>query len=174
MKKVFFALLQGVAPSVVFMLLGGHILTGESQIAEGASQLMSNVGLTRTGSGWLLIAAGVVTLLLTLGRMLPLMRQFRMKRALADTGVCVRAVVTDVKRVAAYKERGRSSVRLTLRCTPPSGVERELVSPLLWAPELRIGDGVDVIFDPADESRWFIRLKEERVVRDPLDQPPRL
>ena len=172
MKKVLLAFLLELLVAAAFLFVGLSMLAGAG-FTEGPERMLSGFGLAGSQPALVMIAAGAATAVYALWRMYPLLRQMWLQRALADTGVRVRGVVTDVRRARAIRVNQTSSVRLTIRCTPPSGRELELRSPILWAPGVKLGEGVDVLFDPEDEDRCCICLQEKRPVRDSLGDHPR-
>lgn len=174
MKKVLMAFLLELLVAAVFLFVGIGMLAGIG-FAEGPERMLAGFGLTGTQPAWVMLAAGAATAVYALWRMFPLLRQMWLQRTLADTGVRVRGVITDVRRARAIRVNQTTSVRLTIRCTTPSGQELELRSPTLWAPGVKIGEGIDVLFDPENEDRYCTCLPERKTVRDSLgDRPHRL
>ena len=172
MKKVLLAFLLELLVAAAFLFVGLSMLAGAG-FTEGPERMLSGFGLAGSQPALVMIAAGAATAVYALWRMYPLLRQMWLQRALADTGVRVRGVITDVRRARAIRVNQTSSVRLTIRCTPPSGREVALRSPILWAPGVKLGEGVDVLFDPEDEDRYCICRQGKRPVRDALGDHPR-
>ena len=167
MKRVLFALLAEAGVSSGLTIWGIRMLLK----AERSIPLFGELpveSLTPEMFGLLLTAFGAYTLVVALWRMIPLVRCLWLERTLQGDGVTVRGVITDLHRSKVIQVNQTWSVRLTILCTAPSGRELEFKSPILWAPEAQVGDDIDVIFDPADEERYFIRLVEKKFVRDSL------
>lgn len=167
MKKVLLALLLELIPSGLMIALGAGILN-EAEAVAGPTRLLTSQGLSREAAGWLVILLAVGTAMVTVVRLIPLVRQLWLSHALREDGLCIRGVITDMRSCKVIRVNQTTSVRLTIRCTAPSGQEREFVSPILWAPEAKVGDSVDVVFDRINEDRHFIRLREKQVVRKSL------
>lgn len=167
MRRVLLALLAEAGISSGLTVWGIRMLLK----AERSIPLFGELpveGLTPELFGLLLTAFSAYTLVAALWRMIPLIRCLSLEKTLQGSGVAVRGVITDLHRSNVIRVNQTWSVRLTILCTAPSGRELEFKSPILWAPEAQVGDGIDVIFDPADEERYFIRLVEKKFVRDSL------
>lgn len=167
MKRVLLALLAEAGVSSGLTIWGIRMMMK----AERSIPLFGELpveGLTPELFGLLLTAFSAYTLVTALWQMIPLMRCLWLERTLGGASVTVRGVITDLHRSRVIRVNQTWSVRLTILCTAPSGRELEFRSPIIWAPEAQVGDGIDVIFDPADEERYFIRLVEKKFVRDSL------
>lgn len=167
MRRVLFALLAEAGISAWLTIWGIRMLLK----AERSIPLFGELpveGLTPELFGLLLTAFSAYALVTALWRMIPLIRCLWLERTLQGDGVTVRGVITDLHRSRVIQVNQTYSVRLTILCTAPSGREIEFKSPIIWAPEARVGDAIDVIFDPADEERYFICLVEKKFVRDSL------
>lgn len=169
MRRVLIALMSEMAVSAALTVWGVRMLTK----AETGIPLFGELpveGLSPEMFGLLLTAASAVTLLVALWRLIPLARCLWLERTLKGEGIAIRGVITDMRNCRVIRVNQTYSVRLTIRCTAPSGREEEFVSPVIWAPEAQVGDAIDVIFDPMDEQRYFIRLVEKKYVRDSLKE----
>ena len=167
MRRVFFALLAELFTSAALTVWGIRLLVK----AETGIPLFGELpfdGLTPEMFGLLLTAISAYNLVACLWRMIPLIRCLWLERTLQGEGVTVHGVITDLHQSRVIRVNQTWSVRLTILCTAPSGRELEFRSPILWAPEAQVGDGIDVIFDPRGEERYFIRLREKKFVRDSL------
>lgn len=167
MRRVLLALLAEAGVSAGLTIWGIRMMVR----AERSIPLFGELpveGLTPELFGLLLTAFSAYALVTALWRMIPLIRCLWLERTLQGDGVTVRGVITDLHRIRVIQVNQTWSVRLTILCTAPSGREIEFKSPIIWAPEARVGDTIDVIFDPADEERYFIRLVEKKFVRDSL------
>lgn len=173
MKRVLFALLAEAGVSSGLIVWGIRMMLKAERSIPVFGELPVE-GLTPEMLGLLLTVISAYTLVVALWRMIPLVRFLWLERTLGGDGMTVRGVITDLHRSRVIQVNQTWSVRLTIRCIAPSGRELEFRSPILWAPEAQVGDDIDVIFDPADEERYFIRLVEKKFVRDSLkDQKKR-
>lgn len=168
MRRVFLALLADIALSAVLIFWGVRMLTGVETALPIIGDLPVTEGPTPPMIGAFMTAVSAASVAVAGWQMIPVVRQLWLSRVLADEGVCVQGVVTDLHRVRVIQVNQTTSVRLTIRCTAPSGRETEVKSAAIWAPEVQCGDAVDVIFDPMNEERYFIRLREKKFVRDSL------
>ena len=167
MRRVLLALLAEAGVSSVLTVWGIRLMVK----AERSIPLFGELpfeGLTPQMYGLVLTVVSACTLAATLWRLIPLVRCLWLERTLQGKGVTVRGVITDLHQSKVIQVNQTCSVRLTIQCTAPSGKELEFRSPILWAPEAQVGEGVDVIFDPEDEERCFIRLVEKKYVRESL------
>lgn len=167
MKRVLLALLSELAVSAVLTVWGVRMLVTANASLPLFGELPLE-GLTPEIFGLVLVAISAATFVAALWRLIPVARNLWLEKALAGDGITVRGVITDLQTSKVIRVNQTYSVRLTILCTAPSGRELEFRSPILWAPEAQAGDPVDVIFDPADEERYFIRLVEKKFVRDSL------
>lgn len=167
MRRVLLALLSEVAVSAVLIVWGIRMLLRNETSIPLFGELPFE-GLTPDVFGMVLVAASAATFVVALWRLIPLVRNLWLDKALAEGGVTVRGVITDMQNCRVIRVNQTYSVRLTILCTAPSGREFEFKSPILWAPEAEAGDPVDVVFDPVDEERYCIRLVEKKFVRDSL------
>lgn len=172
MKKVLLALLLELIPSGLMIALGAGILN-EEEVVAGPARLLTSQGLTREAAGWLVILLAAGTAMVTMGRLIPLLRHMWLGKALEEGGIRQRGVIVDMRSCKVIRVNQTTSVRLTIRCTTPMGRELEFKSPVVWAPESRIGDPVEVIFDPVDETRYCMRLLEKNYVRSSLKEQGR-
>lgn len=168
MRRVFLTLLADIVLSAALLCWGVRMLSSAEISLPVIGRLSILDGLSPKNFGMLLIAVNGVSLAIALWQLIPLARQFRLSSTLADSGVCVPGVVTDLRASRVIRVNSTTAVRLTIRCTTPSGLETEVKSPIIWAPETQCGDRVDVIFDPMDEHRYYIRLRLQAAVRDSL------
>lgn len=172
MRRVFVALLSEIAISALLLIWSIRMVLRAEAVLPliGELPLPESGNLTPTILGYLLIVVSVVTMAISLWRILPLARQIWYSKQLAAAGVCVQGVVKDIWKVNVIRVNQNYSVRLTILCTSPSGQEIEVKSPVTWAPDIKVGDTVDVIFDPNNEERYFIRLREKKFTRDSLQE----
>lgn len=170
MRRVLAALLAEIAVSALLLIWSIRMVLRAEAVLPliGELPLPENGGLTPEMFGYLLIAASGAAITVAIWRLIPLVRQLWMSKALASDGVCVQGVVKDMHNVKVIQVNRTYSVRLTILCTAPSGQETEVKSPVIWAPEIKVGDAVDVIFDRYNEERYFIRLHEKKFERDSL------
>lgn len=167
MRRVLLALLAEAGVSLWLTVWGIRLLVK----AETSIPLFGELpveGLTPELFGLLLTAISACSLVAALWRMIPLVRSLWLEKTLRESGVTVPGVITDLHQSRVIRVNQTWSVRLTILCTAPSGRELEFKSPILWAPEAQVGDAIDVIFDPMNEERYFIRLREKKFVRDSL------
>lgn len=172
MRRVLFALLAEAGISSVLTVWGVRMLVK----AESSIPLFGELpagSLTPELFGLVLTVVSAYNLVTALWRIIPLVHSLRLERRLGKTGVTVRGVITDLHRKRVIQVYNTYSVQLTICCTAPSGRELEFRSPILWAPEAQVGDGIDVIFDPADEECYFIRLVKKKFICDSLKDQKR-
>lgn len=167
MRRVLLALLAEAGISSVLTIWGIRMMVK----AEHSIPLLGELpfeGLTPEMFGLVLTVVSAYTLVAALWRMIPLIRCLWLERTLQGESVAVRGMIADLHQSKVIRVNNTCSVRLTIRCTAPSGRELEFRSPILWAPEAQVGDSIDVIFDPVDEERYFIRLVEKKYERESL------
>lgn len=172
MRRVLAALLSEIAISALLLVWSIRMIIRKEAVLPlfGELPLPENGSLTPTMFGCLLIVVSVATMAVSLWRLVPLARQLWLSKSLAVDGECVQGVVTDMRNVKVIQVNHTYSVQLTILCTAPSGQEFEVKSPVMWAPDTKVGDAVDVIFDPINEDRHFIRLREKKFTRDSLKE----
>ena len=115
--------------------------------------------LTSAGKGLFLTLSGGVFLVMAVRLTLAGRRHQRLYEELLASGSRVTGTVTEVR--TDYTVRlNRTYARIaTIRCPFPRG-EVMLKSPRLWGSVPAVGDAVEVLYDPMDESRYIILLPD--------------
>ena len=109
--------------------------------------------------GCVFTALGVVFLGVAIAFALADKRRARLKEELQAWGQRVTGIVTDVRTDPTVRVNHRYAKIATIRCPFPRG-EVMLKSPRLWGSVPAVGDAVEVLYDPMDESRYIILLPD--------------
>lgn len=103
-----------------------------------------------------LLAAGII-IWIVMGR------GARRREEIMQYGLRTTAVVTELKQNRAVQVNGRHPWVVIATCTHPSTREEMTVkSHMLWHPVVAEGDHIDVAFDPMDERRYAMDIREEK------------
>ena len=87
----------------------------------------------------------------------------RRREELLQYGLRTTAVVTELRQNRSVQVNGRHPWVAIATCTHPSTREETTVkSHMLWHPSVQEGDHVDVAFDPMDERRYAMDIREEK------------
>ena len=87
----------------------------------------------------------------------------RRREEILQYGLRATAVVTELKENRAVQVNGRHPWVAVATCVHPSTREEMTVkSHLLWKPSVAEGDHIDVAFDPMDERRYAMDIREEK------------
>lgn len=113
---------------------------------------LSIIGCVFTLLGVIFLAVGVAFALAD-------KRRARLREELLVWGSRVQGTVMEVYTDHTIRVNHRSPVIAKVRCAFPTG-EVTLKSPRLWGNPPAVGDQLDVLFDPMDEKRYVIDLKE--------------
>ena len=87
----------------------------------------------------------------------------RRREEILQYGLRTTAVVTELKQNRSVQVNGRHPWVATATCVHPSTREEKTIkSHLLWYPVIAEGDHIDVAFDPMDERRYAMDIREEK------------
>lgn len=109
--------------------------------------------------GCVFTALGVVFLGIAIAFALADKRRARLKEELQAWGQRVTGTVTEVRTDPTVRVNHRYAKIATIRCPFPRG-EVTLKSHRLWGNAPAVGDAVEVLYDPMDESRYIILLPD--------------
>lgn len=155
--RLVFGILGGV-----YAVLGIAFLAYATKAAGSLTRIFTlpENDLTFAILGTVFTALGVVFLGVSIAFALADKRRAALREELLAWGQRVTGVVTEVKNDYTVRVNRRYAKVALVRCPFPRG-EVTVKSHRLWGNEPAVGDTVDVLYDPMDESRYVIDFQDK-------------
>ena len=112
-------------------------------------------------NGVVFTVLGVVFLLVALILLLVGKKKKQLREELLVWGCRAQGTIISVRVNPSVRVSGRNPLIVQVRCPFPSG-EVTLTSPFLWHIHPAVGDVVDVLYDPKDESKYVIEFQDKK------------
>ena len=146
----------------IYTLIGCVCLTLATDMAGSITRIFTLMGddLSLSIVGCVFTALGVVFLGVAIAFAKADKRRAALREELFAWGQRVTGTVAEVRKDRTIRINHRDMVFAMVRCTLPSG-EVTLRSHRLWGNEPAVGDTVDVLFDPMDESRYVVDFMDK-------------
>ena len=146
----------------VYILIGCVCLTMATVMAGSITRIFTlkedDLGLAIVGC--VFTALGVVFLGVGISCALADKRRAALREELLAWGQRVTGTITEVREDHTIRVNRRSPFFAMVSCPFPRG-EVTVKSHRLWGCEPAVGDTVDVLYDPMDESRYVIDFQEK-------------
>ena len=142
--------------------------TPHRPVGSSFRMLADPVAPIRAADYFLALMGGIfgitAILLLAIGLIVWLVmgRRERAREDILRYGLRATAVVTELRENRSVTMNGKHPWVAVAECVHPSTRETMTVkSHMLWRPAVQVGDTVDVAFDPMDERRYAVDVREE-------------